>query len=134
MWGADAVALGGRGTLDFWGYKETWGVVLLLLGTLGGIFEGLGTAKCHFRVWMSLRNSEGIFLSIGNLGFLRIAKLGESSLRSLKLPSHSETLGLAFVNIFRSRLGGLTKRECRADGGASDGGVKGKPLNKPLKH
>ena len=53
---ADAVALGGRGTLDFWGYKETWGVVLLLLGTLGGIFEGLGTAKCHFGVWRSLRN------------------------------------------------------------------------------
>ena len=41
---ADAVALGGRETLDFGEFKETWGVVLLLLGTLGGIFEGLGTA------------------------------------------------------------------------------------------
>ena len=76
----------------------------------------------------------GLFGGIGTLNFLRIAKLGESSLRSLKLPSHSETSCLAFVNIFRSRLGGLTKRECRADGGSSDGGVKGKPLNKPLKH
>ena len=56
MWGADAVALEGRETLDFGEFKETWGVVLLLLGTLGGIFEGLGTAKCHFWVWMSLRN------------------------------------------------------------------------------
>lgn len=73
---AVAVALGGRETLDFGEFKETWDVVLLLLGTFGGFFEGLGTAKCYFRVWMSLRNSEGIFLSIGNLGFSRIAKLG----------------------------------------------------------
>ena len=76
----------------------------------------------------------GAFGGIRNPIFSHIAKLGESSLRSLKLPSHSETLGLVFVNIFRSRLGGLTKRECRADGGSSDGEVKGKPLNKPLKH
>ena len=80
------------------------------------------------------RETWGAFWGIGNLVFLRIPKLGESSLRSLKLPSHSETHCLAFVNIFRFRLGGLTKRECRADGGSSDGGVKGKPLNKPLKH
>ena len=58
---ADAVALGGRETLDFGEFKETWGVVLLLLGTLGGIFEGLGTAKCYFRGWMSLRNFGGHF-------------------------------------------------------------------------
>ena len=74
--GAVAVWVGCWGTPDFWGYKETWGVVLLLLGTFGGFFDGVGTAKCYFRVWMSLRNSEGIFLSIGNLGFSRIAKLG----------------------------------------------------------
>ena len=80
------------------------------------------------------RNLEGAFGGIRNPIFSRIAKLGESSLRSLKLPSHSETLDLSFVNIFRFRLGGLTKRECRADGGSSDGGVTGKPLNKPLKH
>lgn len=61
MWGADAVALGGRETLDFGEYKETWGVVLLLLGTLGGIFEGLETAKCQFGDWMSLRNFGGQF-------------------------------------------------------------------------
>ena len=60
--GAVAVWVGCWETPDFWGFKETWGVVLLLLGTLGGIFEGFGTAKCHFGVWMSLRNSEGIFL------------------------------------------------------------------------
>ena len=52
----------------------------------------------------------GLFRGIGNLGFSRIAKLGESSLRSLKLPSHSETLSLAFVNIFRSRLGGSDEK------------------------
>lgn len=61
MWGADAVALGGRETLNFGEFKETLGVVLLLLGTLGGIFEGFGTAKCHFGVWMSLRNFGGHF-------------------------------------------------------------------------
>lgn len=59
--GAVAVALGGRETLDFGEYKETWGVVLLLLGTLGGIFEGLETAKCQFGDWMSLRNFGGHF-------------------------------------------------------------------------
>ena len=51
----------GRETLDFGEFKETWGVVLLLLGTLGGIFEGLETAKCQFWVWMSLRNFGGHF-------------------------------------------------------------------------
>ena len=56
MWGADAVALGGRETLNFGEFKETLGVVLLLLGTLGGIFEGLETAKCQFGDWMSSRN------------------------------------------------------------------------------
>lgn len=58
---ADAVWVGCWGTPDFWGYKETWGVVLLLLGTFGGFFEGLGTANCHFRVGMSLRNFGGHF-------------------------------------------------------------------------
>ena len=59
--GAVAVWVGCWETPDFWGFKETWGVVLLLLGTLGGIFEGVGTAKCHFWVWMSLRNFGGHF-------------------------------------------------------------------------
>ena len=62
MWtGVGAVAVGCWGTPDFGEFKETWGVVLLLLGTLGGIFEGLGTAKCYFRGWMSLRNFGGHF-------------------------------------------------------------------------
>lgn len=58
FWGVGAVAVwvGCWGTPDFWEFKETWGVVLLLLGTLGGFFEELGTTKCYFRVWMSLRN------------------------------------------------------------------------------
>lgn len=38
--GAVAVGVGCWGTPDFWEFKETWGVVLLLLGTFGGIFEG----------------------------------------------------------------------------------------------
>ena len=39
---------------------------------------------------------------------------------------------LRFVYIFRFGFGGQTKTERRAVGGSSDGGVKGKPLNKPL--
>lgn len=39
---------------------------------------------------------------------------------------------LRFVYIFRFGFEGQTKRERRAVGGSSDGGVKGKPLNKPL--
>ena len=38
---------------------------------------------------------------------------------------------LRFVYIFRFGFGGQTKTERRAVGGSSDGGVKGKPLNKP---
>ena len=38
---------------------------------------------------------------------------------------------LRFVYIFRFGFGGQTKTEHRAVGGSSDGGVKGKPLNKP---
>lgn len=36
--GAVAVCVGCWGTPDFWGYKETWGVVLLLLGDFGRLF------------------------------------------------------------------------------------------------
>ena len=39
---------------------------------------------------------------------------------------------LRFVYIFRFRFGVGAVLRCRAVGGASDGGVKGKPLNKPL--
>ena len=38
---------------------------------------------------------------------------------------------LRFVYIFRFGFGEHTKTERRAVGGSSDGGVKGKPLNKP---
>lgn len=54
--GAVAVGVGCWGTPDFWEFKETWGVVLSLLGTFESIFEGLETAKCQFGVYMSLRN------------------------------------------------------------------------------
>ena len=39
---------------------------------------------------------------------------------------------LRFVYIFRFRFGVGAVLRCRAVGGSSDGGVKGKPLNKPL--
>ena len=107
--------------MSFWGLEE--------FAKLWRAF--LACSKPRF---FAHRETWGAFWGYQKPHFLRIAKLGESSLRSLKLPSHSEIICLAFVNIFRSRLGGLTKRECRADGGSSDGGVKGKPLNKPLKH
>ena len=40
---------------------------------------------------------------------------------------------LMFVYIFRLSVGVFAVWRCRAVGGASDGGVKGKPLNNPLK-
>lgn len=40
---------------------------------------------------------------------------------------------LRYVYIFRFGVGVLVVGRCRAVGGSSDGGVKGKPLNNPLK-
>ena len=40
---------------------------------------------------------------------------------------------LRFVYIFRFGVGAFAVCRCRAVGGSSDGGVKGKPLNNPLK-